>query len=258
MNKNRIVATLVLTVLSVTAVLSILLIGKVRANSGSYPGELSSGKARVVVSSLAVEFGLHAYYKVYGTWPQSWQAVVDAGLWQTEIPSRDGSRVDPDDPTIDFFDDVYYSASQSFGSDGKARIMVGGNPGSQPIRTILLDPPKTFDSYFTEVDGHVGSNLSSSYTSDLEMKRLFAILGEVSSLCGIYYTVHQQWPQSLDSFLSSGLSPVNKDSINPVTGQRFRFDGSSGDCIVTFSEAGPQLSHTERSGSAPTYKISYY
>ncbi len=223
----------------------------------AYPGEIKDKHAQVILSSAIVQIGAQAYYKVHGEWADDWATIVEYGLWQTAIPSKTGAHVNPDDQSIDFKDDVYYFAGLMPGSANPS-VMTGNAPDSTHLQTIDIQTPTTLGEFFERMEPYLEDSLDSRYSNDVEYKRLFAILGEVSTMCSVFYTVHQRWPSSLDEFLSSGLSPIDRTSINPVTGEAFHFDGSAGDVEIFFTENGPHIRHFERDGSEPANSFSYF
>lgn len=245
--------------LALVLCLSILL-SSITTSVGSegYPGSIKGHDASIVVSAVIVQMGVQAFHKAHNHWPATWEQVIQDGLWQTGIPTQSGEAIDPDDPSVDFLDDVYYAADQVSGSSGNVSILMGGQPtGSPQVKTVEIEAPKDYDLLFQEMDSYLDSQLESRYSDDLQMKRLFAILGEVSSMSGIFFTTHGRWPENLDEFLESGLSPINRSSINPVTGVTFRFDGSGGDVTIEFLELGPRLRHFDRDGSVPANPFTY-
>jgi hypothetical protein len=224
----------------------------------AYEGDVEGGNTQIVLAPVIVQHGIQAYYKIHHSWPSTWQDVVDEGLWQTSIPTIDGQALNPDDSSIDFFDDTYYAGERTTGQNGTAAVLMGGQPaGSPQVQTILVQPPKTYDQIFAELDPVLPANFNQKYGNDPAMLKLFGILGEVWGMHAIYSTVHGAWPSDLEEFLDSGLSPVTRDSINPVTGQTFKFDGSAGDVSITYGPTGPRIRHIERDGSMPLKTFTY-
>lgn len=229
-----------------------------KSQAADNPGRIDEG-AEIVVPPVIVQVGVVAYYKVNGFWPDSWSDVVAEGFWQTPIPSKDNSHVNPDDRSIDFYDDVYYAARLLDSSSESVTVIMGAQPnGSPPLRNLKVEPPKTYFEFFGEMDGYLETDLQATYGSDTKMKKLFGLLGEMQTMMAIFFTTKGRYPSSLNEFFESGLSPVNYDSINPVTGLAFRFDGSAGDVMVTFDEErSPHFVHINQNGELPPTTFSY-
>jgi hypothetical protein len=81
-----------------------------------------------------------------------------------------------------------------------------------------------------------------------------------------YRDVYGDYPKSIEELQSSGLSPVNADSINPVTGTPFRFDGAANDVSYRYFAprqtehgfiGGYELQHVDADGRKSEIKFSY-
>ncbi len=220
----------------------------------SYPGKTVRGSYSVI-STKFVQMGLQAYYKVYGQYPESWAAVRQAGIVQTAIPAIGGQWIDPDDSSLDYDDDIYYDASP-MATGNLPRLLWSPPVGNQHVETIRLEPPTTYDT-FLGMAPDMGFG-PSPYVGDRESQRLFGALMCLEHMIIVYKKVHGDWPASQDAFFSSGLATIDKTSINPVTGQPFRFDGSAGDVRLEFGgQRGYLLRHVGLDGQVPDTGFTY-
>ncbi len=186
---------------------------------------------RRLIPANMVMIGVRQYYKVYGHWPQNWQAVRSAGIIQVELAVPGEGLVNPDDPSLDFMNDVYYAGGEN---DGRALVVSKTDP-ENPVERLYLDPPKTYSLRFAPGETPpFGDNEyeMSSFLGDTNRLLQFAVAGALDDCFTNYAAHHGRGPASIEEFMSSGWSPLTMSSINPMTGNAFKLDGSSNDLAI--------------------------
>jgi hypothetical protein len=78
-----------------------------------------------------------------------------------------------------------------------------------------------------------------SFIPKRDWLRLFAICGLLEDTLRQYTMANGEQPASIDEFLGSGFAPIDRNSINPVTGERFAFDGAPRDLFIGLSSEPP-------------------
>jgi hypothetical protein len=183
---------------------------------------------RSVLVPNHVSGGITSYFRLHGQWPENWRAVVNDGIHQSWLLAVNGRDVDPDDGVLDFVGDVSYTVR----TDGKAQIDVLLEESEAPVGWIV-DRPATYEADFTQWESL--SNLESRgityvpFLANEKLMRQFAIVGAMNYGVRLFYLQHRRVPRDIDEFIVSGFSPINRSSINPVTGSTFLFDGSPND-----------------------------
>lgn len=204
-----------------------------------YSGRVHDGNGFYEYSLHWLKAGLYSYYSLYGKWPDKWADVVDTGLFQTSLINAESQPVDPDDPSLDFFGDLFYTPPQP--GENQARISVMRNIRGIVTKYYVLDPPATIQQTYTWMLGNspaqAQSEMSSYYSSRLmnaSWLKQVALATMLMKGLDLYRIVHGHCPYTWDEYLASGLAPITAASINPVTGQHFKGDGSPNDYIYDY------------------------
>ena len=202
--------------------------------SDDYPG---TGEEMIIsIADTQVAQGARCFYKAYGRFPQSWAEVEEQGISSSNLLGYRMQPIDPDDSQLEFSGDVHYEFNA-----GQAIVHTMDLHGE--VNDLSLQVPGTYTSRFEDF-------IASGKLSEEQVERFhdyaaneaqllqFAILGNISRSIRIYQDVHGSPPDSLTQFFASGISPVNENTINPLTGQPFRYDGSAGDVRIEFTDTG--------------------
>ncbi len=210
-----------------------------------YPGR---GDAYIVnVAQAMVTHSCNRYYKVFGRFPETWSQLTDSGLQEAQLYGYLMQEIDPDDGSLDFNSDVYLENNK-----GQLYCHWLDPITGQPSR-IRLQFPKT---YTHDIDTMRNSlDLSSEQDGRLEeyatsesRQLQFAHIGLMREFIGIFHDVKGYYPSSIDEFLSSGLSPINRDTVNPLTGYPYEFDGSFNDIEFQVNEMFSTVTHMDQDG----------
>jgi hypothetical protein len=202
-----------------------------------YPGIGHDGGIHYV-ALRQVQDAVLSYYKVFARWPDNWQAVRDAGIFQVTLRGFDMSELDPDEQAITGTGDVYYEFNRNANRATVYAGLISG--GTFTIKSFQLMPPDSYLSTFQQFDklgaeaGYEGPTLSSLYAQREDKLRQFAILSQMEVSLRNFRDVRGDYPHTIAQFLNSGLGPIDGNSINPVTGQKFRFDGSADDVFYRY------------------------
>lgn len=213
-----------------------------------YPG--NGDGFHVYIGMQSVKLGVFYFHKVYERWPTSWQEVRDSGIFQAEIPGFDLLPLNPDNPDLTDFGQVYYEAPSSPGSNPVVHTvdyMGGFHIRHEPANGYMTSYADSFRDYDVNLIEQTHSDFRySDYLRDTNKLKLFAILGIITQNISLYQSVKGGLPADMQDFMSSGFSPVDANSINPVTDRPFRFDGSVGDASYEVLEEGQfRLRHVE-------------
>lgn len=178
-----------------------------------------------------VQAALLAYYRAHGEWPASWQAVVDAGLQQVPLRNKPGQLINPDSPELSQLSDVWYDAASSRDNRKPAAIWtlrkVGGEPELEELRPIA-----SYRQVFIASSSQSNEDYRKFLTED--SLALMACASVIESAVLGFRIYHERYPSSLEELLDSPFTPITRNSINPATGERFRFDGSANDLLIDF------------------------
>lgn len=202
-----------------------------------------------------------ADYRLRGHWPERWADVVAEGIFQTRLTSPDGSVIEPDDGHLDFMYDLVYEPSEDL--QGVAHCWFAFDDEGLVTKRTDLEPGQTYADYFEiseQVIRQAGDDPPveryQDYLGDDNMLRLFAILHCLNrGSVWIYTNLVGGYPPSAEALIDSGYSCVDMNSINPVTGLPFRFDGSPGD-IGYIPEIG-RFYHVEPGDEYPVLRMDY-
>lgn len=231
------------------------------APAPDYPGWRGEGSSYFVVAPFQARAALNYYYKLHGEFPDKWAAIVEEGLFQTQLKGLHGEVIDPDDSNLGFYGDIFYNVAAN--QQSAVLVELTYNDGVVWDQQKLV-PVETYAELFARCD--VGKE-ASPYTAllrDTDRMRQFAILGILSRMIELHSDIRGDYPHSIDQLINAGLSPVDRSSINPVTGIAFQFDGSPGDLRYKYysstknsTKPAYSLKHVMRDGSKPTFGFSY-
>jgi hypothetical protein len=175
------------------------------------------------VAFVQVQRGVKAFYKVYERWPASWKEVAESRIYQAPLYGPQFQVIDPDDKRADFYMDIVYQpgATPKVYTFAGSKHYISNVKAPEPYSGCL---PR-FAGYFPEFD-------SNYYLADQRRLKMLAIVFLLDLALADYYDAHGRVPETLEQLFSSGFSPINETSVNPLTGRRFRFDGSANDFRV--------------------------
>jgi hypothetical protein len=152
--------------------------------------------------------------------------------------------VDPDDRSLDFHGDVYYEAPSQSGQAGKIHSLKGLSGATIAYQDIwtgntLVETLQAF-AQVREV------NLN-KYLNDVRWLKFISIRQEVRMAIDRFHRIRLRYPRDVAELLQSGLTPIDSDSVNPLTGQPFYLDGRALDFYYGVSADGNNYSfyHTE-------------
>jgi len=205
---------------------------------GDYPGWNTSHDFFYHRSDSMVRWGLFYYYRIYGTWPDTWQAVVDEGIYQAPLTGFSNDNiVTPDDPVMRFAGDCYYDVDQA---GDTARVSVVRYLDGMHYEFYNISPPKrTYDEFLPLLDETLlrGTPTMVYYLDDINWLRFFAIMGMIDKCISDYKILHGDFPHDWAEFMASGLAPIDENSVNPLTGGSFFGDARSNDFGYTYMPA---------------------
>ena len=182
-------------------------------------------------ASWLVQEGAQAYFKVFGTWPASWQDVEAAQLVQVELVSLSGNEIDPDDQSLDFAWDIQY-VPQTGGNPPQIAQRVSVEDGRVNMYEIF--PVKSYTERFGESEN---PDIRSALLNEDRLKQ-WAISGMLFRSLTLYLTLFEEYPETYQEFVCTGVTCIDSSSINPLTQESFKGDGSSND-ILFFPKADP-------------------
>lgn len=164
-----------------------------------------------------------AYYKVYGEWPENWSAIADAGLFQVSLASASGEPIDPDDGSFDFNGDMAYHYR---GPQTKPLIQRAGARGGLIVQAEeVADAPYSYAHYLTNFGYEEQAELYGPLVEQPERLKMFALQRMLIFAVGWFSRLHGRVPLTWKEFMTSGLTPIDEHSVNPITGGPFYGDG---------------------------------
>lgn len=193
-------------------------------------------------ASNLVASGLRTYCAYAGHWPGTWQEVVDAGIFQVPLRNMAGEVINPDvQPQVFEFDNVYYAGVTESGT-AMLHIYIPvpqdaqSQADSERFVEWELEAPDSYLERFSASDKRRALRgeplLWRPFLEDDNRLRQFAIAGMLEESLYVYQLANNSMPGSMEEFLDSEYSPLGWNSINPLTGQPFMFDGSPDDIEV--------------------------
>jgi hypothetical protein len=217
-----------------------------------YPGNWVRPDGKIVVGTnialRLVQEGVYAYQYAYGTWPASWSEVTEAGICQVSLMSPQGYQINPDDGNLDFmWDVVYIPADGYYGPPKTSTIMDVDGPYNS------LDPFELNDS-LEQMVAKMKPEQAAQYQGLVENRdwRTLAAIRRYSNNMIIEHYYLKGWPK-WDEFFGSLWCPIDSSSVNPLTGEGFKLNGSPNDFAVTVAnkEGMPSLQITDQNGMIP-------
>jgi hypothetical protein len=201
--------------------------------SEEYPG--IGNEIIIRLSDTLVTQGLRCYYRAHGNFPEKWSDVKDSGISTVILVGYQMQEINPDDPSLDFPGDVYYENNR-----GTAFVHVLNLDG-HPER-IRVHFPSTYVKTLqgmTEIlelstDQHARMN---EISKDNRQLLQYAMLGNMTRSMEIFRSIYNRYPADLQEFFQSGISPVTYNTINPITGSSFKFDGTPGDVFIDLRDS---------------------
>ncbi|MCC7477405.1 hypothetical protein IT575_03010 [bacterium] len=189
------------------------------------------------LADVWVRSGAQEYYRIFGHWPTSWQAVTDAKLVQVPLRTVFGLPVNPDDGSLDHPFDIQYVVSNNGANASIAKLIDTGTLRKTEITAI--ENPGTYAELFEDIEGE-------QYQEALGSTGRLTQLS-IANLCNrsmmFYSHVHGDLPATWQELVSSGLFPIDANSLNPLTGSRFAGDGSPNDLKLIHRDSPDAVSN---------------
>jgi hypothetical protein len=179
-----------------------------------YPGLMPDGRGVVLVAPDLVQQGLLAYFELHGDYPRRWKDVVDAGLCQVELRTSSGRLINPDDSSLDFYEDIYYH----YRPTAECEILHVYNIGGRHVKTTKVERMQGV-TLCSALEG--GKPELTAALSDEQIFKAYLVRTMLSQSVMLFYDVRKRMPQSLAELLDSGLCLFDRQSINPASGQPF-------------------------------------
>lgn len=212
--------------------------------ASTYPGWNRTGTMWTNVALHQVQTGVTLFYQVYERWPSSWREVTSSGLWQTPLRGYDNSTVDPDDGQVNGFGDLYYNPQQD-----PPRIHFWHFAAGNGIETVILSKPQTLRNRLNELDAHYGDTSVSSSLGEERRLILYGVTEGIRRTLPIYRDLKGNYPMSFSELLQSGLFPIDRRSVNPLTGAAFTGNGAANDILYRY------FSQSETPSGQPSYMV---
>ncbi|MCB1221002.1 MAG: hypothetical protein H7A35_08295 [Planctomycetales bacterium] len=197
-----------------------------------------------------IEHAVNRYYRVFGEMPGDWASLVASGIYPHQLTGPEGQVVDPDDGQLDFPGDAYLQGSANFftlvsenrdGSENR-RILVQGETYVNQFKRIRLSR-----HLLPEHDARL-----KSYESNMDKLVQFAQVGLLNQAIQDYHGVFGMYPDTMEDLFSTGFTPINPDTPNPVTGVPYKFDGSPGDLRLNAAQQFSAVLHVDEDGMLST------
>lgn len=196
----------------------------------SYPGK--GDKTTVYYPVSYVSAAVECYYKAYGRWPANWQEVVDTGMIQVDLVTPTGQVIDPGDGELNFRFDVVYMGVDTKASASRPPALVLTQVAAAPKgpNTHHVPVPPTYRERLMATASYIDRPWQPYVEEDGLRLMMAASMLQTALLA--FNMANGRWPTSVDEFFASGMSPLDQQSVNPVTGELFRYDGSPNDLLV--------------------------
>lgn len=203
----------------------------------------NEGSPVVLLAHSHVQTAARAYFKVFGHWPRTWKDIEREGLCQVELVTPAGAQIDPDDGKLNFLDDVTYE----FEDRNPAPIV---NWCSRFEETIIdhleVQTPRTYVSVLDDFEpGWPGYDQVQECKADPARLKQWAILSQVRTGLRQYKVLYGHYPKDFQAFLDSGVGVIDSRSINTLTNDTYRGDGSPNDFLYEYIDV-PGISPTLR------------
>jgi hypothetical protein len=232
--------------------------GQMRATAAKPPAVDGDETMDILFAQSHIVSGAVYYYKVYGQWPLTWNEVVSAGLCQTELLTPAGLPVNPDDGSLDFQYDCTYKCDARQSNPAVAVSLDFKNGGTHSAE---IPAPRSYAFTLSFIEpGSPGYEFVESYRSDPERLKQWAIVGMIWLGLRQYRDLHGDYPHDLQEFLQSGIGTVDAASINPVTNEVIKGDGSANDIVyeyVDIPDVMPTILPVDADGERCRIQINY-
>jgi len=214
---------------------SIGCLGLATAESSDFKYAGKGSKTTVYYPSSYVQGALRAFYRAHGRWPTDWAEVLSTGMLQVPLLSPAGEIIDPGDGKLDFRFDVFYDAAATHAkaaTDKQSPALIRSRIKKELgfVETIELPVLPTYRQTLMTFAPKVNRDWRPYVEPDaLKLMMAAAMMGEAILA---FHLANDRYPNSVEEFLASGLAPLDYNSLNPVTGQPFRLDGSPNDLLL--------------------------
>lgn len=217
--------------------------------SENYPGLRSRGGVANVADSQ-IRNAIDAFQLVYGRNPASWAEIVDCGLFDNELRGFQMEAIDPDDANIDFVGDLYIDAETQLDHDGNILLLDYWNRSTIDVGGPVIEPGASYESRIADTLTYAGDQreLIDAWLANEQQLIQFGHVHQLLAALTVYQWVYGKYPKTLMELIETGVGPLHADSINPMTGLPYRFDGSRGDLLYQLTDVdcrGYSLSHVD-------------
>ena len=194
-----------------------------------------------------------AYYKVYGEWPEAWSAIVNAGLFQVPLKGAMGETIDPDDESFDFNGDMAYHYR---GPQTKPLIQNAGTRGGLTVHAEeVTDAPYSYADYLT--DFGYDEDVYGPLIEQPDRLKMCALQRMLLGAVGWFSRTHGRVPLTWNELITSGLTPIDEHSVNPITGGPFYGDGRANNFLYeSDGEHWYNIQVTDENGDTP-WRVDY-
>ena len=224
-------------------------------------GEDGDSAMRVCPSIVLFEQAPQAYYKVFGEWPETFSAIVEAGLIRDNLTIDGVNILSPDDGVFNHPMDHLYVYR---GPQTPPQIAMLAEVEMVDPELEDPDPPVHIDGL---PEGAIATSLPSlsewsvyarqarqivdsaqspdeipayteKYGGNLAAHKLLAISNMCLFGASAYRSAYGEFPTHWDDIVDTGFCPVTSDMLNPATGLPFAGDGSAYSFEFRFLEDG--------------------
>ena len=207
-----------------------------------YPGLGEHGNVLIVANSQ-VRDAIAAYQLVKGELPHTWQDVLNSGLFDSSLRGFNMEIIDPDDSSIDFKGDIYLDSITLKEASGDLLLFTFWSPTSNNITRSKIERVESYREVLQRVADTLElepeqSQIIDSWLEDEAQLIQFGHLHQLFLALDDFRKIHGNLPDDLKELVKSGVGPLTETSVNPVTGEIYRFDGSSGDLFFHVRENG--------------------
>lgn len=175
--------------------------------------------------SWLVMQAIEEYFRLFGHWPHSWQDVRESGLVQVSFSGPKEEQIDPDDGKLDLPGDILYIPASS--AEEVPHVSILPQLAGFPPNEQALQVPHTFAELYAQISPELRGNLPEP--DDEAGWKLISIAALLRLSIEDFFTEHGRLPGTFQELISSGLTPIDLQSISPVTGKSFTGEGQVGD-----------------------------
>jgi hypothetical protein len=180
------------------------------------------------------------YYSTYETWPVSWQAIVDSGIFTAPLLSTRGRNINPDDGKLDFAGDIQYMFKGAQEPPMLAQLLKNGRV--KYLRFSDRTKPLTYSERWKKGPaGYPEAMWKATGLTELGANRAryqqMAVQSAFHSAASLHLLIHGGYCD-WNALQASGLSPHAPGTINPLTRKPWKGDGSPNDLLYIYSKDG--------------------